>query len=447
MAIRTKSANSKLSLPSIQMSSLKSLSKSRFVRNVLVVATGTAGAQAITIAFSPILTRLYGPEAFGLLGTFMAVLAIATPIAALTYPIAIVLPKSDTEAIGLCKLSAGLAFAAAALLGLLILLLGDRLAELFSLQSISGFLLLIPLAMIFSAFHQILLQWLIRKQQFRLTAQVAVVQAFTVNSAKAGIGWFNPLATTLIVLATLGSALHVLLLWLSLRKRSIPRSRSEQGDPVIRQYNVQRLKKLAYRYRDFPLYRAPQIAINALSQGLPVLLLASFFGPVAAGLYSIAKMTLGAPVTLIGQSISTVFYPKFNEAYSNKENSYRLLMKSLGLLAVVGLTPAVVVIFFGPLFFEVVFGSEWAGAGVYAQWMAPWFYCMLITRPVIAAIPVLSMQKFFLIYELAGVPVRAGMLLLGFYIYSSPVVSVALFSLINCFMYLILTVKALTMAR
>jgi len=45
------------------------------------------------------------------------------------------------------------------------------------------------------------------------------------------------------------------------------------------------------------------------------------------------------------------------------------------------------------------------------------------------------------------VAVRAGMLLLGFYIYSSPVVSVALFSLINCFMYLILTVKALTMAR
>ncbi|MBO1928615.1 hypothetical protein J4731_01440 [Providencia rettgeri] len=45
--------------------------------------------------FSPIITRLYGPEVFGILGTFTAILTVITPIAALTYPIAIVLPKSD----------------------------------------------------------------------------------------------------------------------------------------------------------------------------------------------------------------------------------------------------------------------------------------------------------------------------------------------------------------
>ena len=187
------------------MYDLKALSKSRFVRDLLIVVTGTAGAQAITIAFSPILTRLYGPEAFGLLGTFMAILAIATPIAALTYPIAIVLPKSDKDALGLGKLSAVLAFGTAALLVLFTLLFGDGLGELLSLQSISGFLLLIPLAMIFAAFHQILLQWLIRKQQFRITAQVAVVQAFTINLFKAVIGFFNPLGATLIVVATLAA--------------------------------------------------------------------------------------------------------------------------------------------------------------------------------------------------------------------------------------------------
>lgn len=70
-----------------------------------VVATGTAGAQAITMGFAPIITRLYGPEAFGLLGTFSAILAVLTPMAALTYPIAIVLPKDHADAKGLAKLS------------------------------------------------------------------------------------------------------------------------------------------------------------------------------------------------------------------------------------------------------------------------------------------------------------------------------------------------------
>ena len=46
--------------------------------------------KAITMAFSPVITRLYGPDAFGMLGTFTATLAVVTPSAALTYPIAIV---------------------------------------------------------------------------------------------------------------------------------------------------------------------------------------------------------------------------------------------------------------------------------------------------------------------------------------------------------------------
>ena len=62
--------------------------QSKFFRNVILVASGTVGARAITMAFSSIITKLYGPEAFGLLGAFVAVLAIVMPIAALSYPVA-----------------------------------------------------------------------------------------------------------------------------------------------------------------------------------------------------------------------------------------------------------------------------------------------------------------------------------------------------------------------
>src|SRR5699024_8009724 len=80
-------------------------SKKPFVRNVIILASGTAAAQIIAMALSPIITRLYGPEAYGLMGTFMAIVSIVAPIAALTYPIAIVLPKSDQDAKGIIRLS------------------------------------------------------------------------------------------------------------------------------------------------------------------------------------------------------------------------------------------------------------------------------------------------------------------------------------------------------
>ena len=42
------------------------LPKNAFARGVSVLVGGTAGAQLLTILAAPLLTRLYGPEDFGL---------------------------------------------------------------------------------------------------------------------------------------------------------------------------------------------------------------------------------------------------------------------------------------------------------------------------------------------------------------------------------------------
>jgi len=47
-----------------------------YFRDVGVLVTGTAVAQAIPLAASPILTRLFGPEDFGLVGVFLAIATV-----------------------------------------------------------------------------------------------------------------------------------------------------------------------------------------------------------------------------------------------------------------------------------------------------------------------------------------------------------------------------------
>src|SRR5690625_2626575 len=146
--------------------------KNPFVRSVLLVASGTAGAQAITLAFSPVITRLYGPEAFGLLGTFTAILSVVIPIAALTYPIAIVLPKEDNNARSLARLSLYLALMISLLVGGVFLVGDQALAKLLRVEAISAYLLLIPVAMFLDSLRQIMEQWIIRKKQFKISARV-----------------------------------------------------------------------------------------------------------------------------------------------------------------------------------------------------------------------------------------------------------------------------------
>ncbi|WP_310441139.1 hypothetical protein [Sulfurimonas sp.] len=69
--------------------------RSEFSRNVLTLMTGTTIAQAIPIAISPILTRIYTPEDFLVFALYMAIASILSVIATGRYEMAIMLPKYD----------------------------------------------------------------------------------------------------------------------------------------------------------------------------------------------------------------------------------------------------------------------------------------------------------------------------------------------------------------
>jgi len=75
--------------------------KSEFSRNVLTLMTGTTIAQAIPIAISPILTRIYTPEDFGVFALYMSVASLLAVVDTGSYEHAIILPKKDEGAVNI----------------------------------------------------------------------------------------------------------------------------------------------------------------------------------------------------------------------------------------------------------------------------------------------------------------------------------------------------------
>jgi len=406
--------------------------KNKFVHNVAIVASGTAGAQAITMAFSPVITRLYGPEAFGLMGTFMAIVGIVTPIAALAYPIAIVLPKDDREARGIAHLSCYSALGISCLVTLILLICGDWLVKILKVQEISSFIFLIPLAMLFAAFLQIMGQWLIRKKQFGITARVAILQSFIINTTKTAAGFFNPVAASLIILSVLASAIQACMLAIGAKKVEGPCPTGKH------RYSRKGLWALAKKYYDFPFYRAPQISINAFSQSLPILMLAAFFGPASAGFYALCTRLLGMPSQLIGKSVGDVFYPRITEAAHNGENIPFLIFKATLTLAAVGFVPFSFIIAFGPWLFGFVFGNEWVQAGEYARWLSLMSFFNFINRPSVVSIPVLGIQKGLMIYELFSTGSKLLVLYVGIVWLKNDILAVSLFSFCGVIAYIFL---------
>lgn len=409
------------------ISRVKALALPRFMRNVAIVATGTAGAQAITLAFAPIITRLYGPETFGMFGTYMAILGMITPMAALTYPIAIVLPKSDTDAKNLARLSATLALLISTITAIVILVAGDWIALALGLEAIASFLLLIPIAMLFSAYQEILTQWLIRKKQFKISASVSVIKSLTINCSQVSVGWFYPMSVTLIVIATIGYAFHTALLWSGILNRETAHPNKDESTGTVRE--------LAKRHRDFPLYRAPQVALNALTQSLPVLVLASMYGSATAGLFALTKSSLTAPANLIGTSFGNVFYPEAVELQGKYVDLHRFLLKttvSLLFLAVIVFSP---VLLLGPWIFAMIFGAEWEKAGEFGRWVSLWMVFSLAARPAINVIPVMCMQKSLLLFELIFFPIKIASLYLGVFL-GDEIGAVALYCVSSCVFYI-----------
>ncbi|MEH6387415.1 MULTISPECIES: lipopolysaccharide biosynthesis protein [Pseudomonas] len=414
---------------------LRQQMRSKLLRNILTVVSGTAGAQMLTMLFMPVITRLYGPESYGVLGVFMGVVMMIVPAAALSYPMAIVLPKSNTDAGAVVRLSLLIAVGMAALSAVLLYGFGAPLVAKMGVEEITPFLMLLPLTMFFGAALEIAQQWLIRHQLFRITAKVAIAHSLLHNLIRSAAGWIHASAAVLVFTTALGPLLHALMLLFGIRRGS---KTGGDDDSAGKQTGVDQTLAVARRYSDFPLFRAPQMFINTVSQNLPTLVLAAYFGPAAAGYFTLCKQALSMPTHLIGKSVADVYYPKITQAIHRQEPITAMLMKAVAGLAIVGLVPFGIVFFFGPWMFALVFGSAWESAGEFARWLALAEYAIFISRPCTVAFPALSMQRLSLVFEIVSTALRIGALFIGAALLEDSLSTVIAFTFASIAIYLCL---------
>jgi len=272
---------------------------------------------------------------------------------------------------------------------------------------------------------QVFEQISIRKGLYSLNARSNIFQTLIGESLKMFCGFVWPTSTSLISIASIKYLIHGSVFWLGLKKvvdlRQIRKN--------ILSENKNKLLFLFKKYKDFPKFRAPQLLINSVSQGFPVLLLLYFYGPVVAGYYTLSKTVVSMPTALVGKSVADVFYPRVVRAVHNNENIVILIFKAMLVLGIAGLIPLMIIFLEGPQLFSIIFGDRWVVAGEYSKWLSLWTFVGLMNRPCAQVLPAINAQRSFLYIEFFSVCLRTFVLFVGFYVYSSDVVSVALFGL------------------
>lgn len=402
----------------------------KFVRNVLAVATGVAAAQAISLAFMPFLTRLYGAEAFGALAAFTAIINIITPLATLGYSNAIVMPKTEQGAYAVARLSLISAAIISPVVLLVIALFQEQFARLTNLEAQPNLLYLIPVSLLFIALLSVANQICIRDGLFKEKSGAYVTSTLLMNIGKLGGGYIAATGTTLISFLILSKVINFIMVIIK-----VPNNSSFN----IKQWiGIRGIRSAAVEQKDFLIYRMPQSILNAASLGLPVIVLTNYFGSSAAGQYAITTLLIGAPVMLLGNAVLEVFFPKITIVVRETPSEvFKLLCKSMIFMALVGVLPFGVIALYGDVILPWVLGIEWQRAGVYSQWVALWMLSVLITRPAVAAIPALQLQGFLLCYEVVITVLRVGSIALGALL-QDDLKAIMLFSLVNIVGYLVL---------
>lgn len=406
---------------------LRMLTMKRFIFDVAVLSGGTAIAQAISILLSPVITRMYGPEAFGILGVFTAIVAMLSPVSTLTYEIAIVLPPSDNEARVLASLAFRMSVAIAVLSLVVFGMLHRWIAMAMGSVEAAPYLMIVPIALVFTAATRTLEHWLLRRRNFRSISRITVTLATSIGISKVGIGAFAASTPVLLTLSAAGHLLHACLLW----REAAPTLLGRQASGPPGNAAKASLRTVASAYRDFPIYRAPRMLMNSISRNTPTLILAAFFGPVHAGFYALSHRVLKLPSALISQSVGKALLPRLAERARRGGNLRIYILKITAALALVALLPFALVVAFAPQLFGVVFGAEWTDGGQYVRWLGLGAYAAFVNAPSVKAIPILGLQKSMLAYELMAVALRLGVLVIGSVVWKSAVASVAMYSVVS----------------
>ncbi len=379
--------------------------KSEFSRNVLTLMTGTTIAQAIPIAISPILTRIYTPEDFGLFALFLAITNIIGSVANGRYELAIMLPEEDEDAIN----TAALGFIISSILSLLILVLvilfNDFFVNLIGNEEIGLWLYFVPITVFLLGLWNVLNYYNNRRKNYKDLRNAHIIRSIVLASTHLIIGFLKSGVTGLISGEILSK--------LSANSRLLKNILKDKL--LISKITKRKMINMAKRYKNFPMISLPSSFTNELYANLFSVLLSSLYNVTLLGHYYMAQRVLGLPSALLGVSIGQVF---FQSAVKEKEKTgqARVIFKStVKKLFLIALPFFVTLFFIVEDLFAFVFGENWRVAGIYSQILIPIFFIRLLSTPVSMINTVFERQIYGLYISIILLVSNIGIILGSYY--------------------------------
>ena len=378
-------------IKSFMQGQLNRVRKSSFIKSILTLSTGVIVSQAIALFTTPIVSRIYSVEVIGDFSLITSNAAIIGVIVCMGLMSAIMIPKDDDEAKGLCRLISGL------IIGMTTLFLCVALV-------------LTPKWQLFSVGIDYRTACLILWVYVILTNISSICYAYTNRQKMYKVLFWNPTigtasnAAVSIGLGLLGCGLwgyccgNLLALLLNIAHMLV-HANPFKGEISITFRPLRLLKK----YKDFPMVLLPSNLVGAFAQQMPVQLIGRFWGSAVLGSYSMCMNILGLPTKFLAGPVNRVFYREATERYNNGENIGAFSLRILKANIKIAIFPITVLIIFGEPVFSFVLGSDWKEAGTFASVLGVYQLMLFCNSSLSGKFVIINKKKTILVLNIAFV--------------------------------------------
>lgn len=362
-----------------------------FVRNLMTLSFGSAVAQMIPFFATMVLSRLYSPAQMGEWGVFSSYASILAILGCLRYDGAIIRAKKEVDAYNIVSLSLALAL----LFTFVLYLVAFLITWLdISVQLDTGAVFMLPLYVLVMLLIQILLNLSTYLRAYKLIATNSINRSLSQCAARIALGCVH-INKGMVIGSVIGAITSAYTLGHKLKVLS-----------CIKLMDTKRMLEVAKENLDFPKYDLPSNLLNSISSHCPPILLAYYYQEQTVGLFSMAYTLLYIPMSLVGSSISQLFYKNASELHNRGESIAGLTKTLFMSLYLLGVLFMIFMVFTEGWLFGFLLGEKWIAAGRFACLLSPWLLTVTAFSPISPVFYIKKKQHVNMILNLIGIIFR-----------------------------------------
>ncbi|MET0386198.1 MAG: oligosaccharide flippase family protein [Polyangiales bacterium] len=371
-------------------------------RPSLMLFIANVAAQSISVGFSPVLSRLYSPDDFGVLGALNGLVVIAMPLVSLRYELSIPRAKTEPEAAASLAVT-GVAIAVMSLVcGLATWLVASTAHGAF-IEPLRPFLIFVPLAACASALFDTLAMEASRRGLIAPLASSKLTQSGLGVGGQLLLGFMHAGAIGLLIGFVINQAAGVTRLFREL----------VLGHKAARVPAWHEIRAAAVEHRAFPLYSSWSSSLEACSRWALQLLITGLWDPKIGGFIFLSDRIVGRPLMLVGGSLLPVYVAQLSRALrETPQRAAAIFADTLRRQALVTLAWTIGVVVLAPLVFGPLFGAAWNEAVPYVQVMTVAIAPGSALQPVSHTLQLVGQQRAESVISVAKVILILGALAL-----------------------------------